>query len=491
MSDRTLRVAEAGLLTTVQDLGRPGLMRFGVTPGGAADRASLILGNLLVGNERGAAALEITLLGPRLTFAVPAVIAITGADLGPALNGAAVPLWQPVRVRSGDELTFTAALANSHGARAYLCIAGGIAVEPVMGSRATDLFGGFGGWQGRALRSGDTLPLGIPSAPPSALLRRRLARERPAFDPDRPLRVVLGPQRDRFTASGVDTFLSAAYTVSPKSDRMGVRLTGPHVEHTRGADMISEGIAHGAVQVPGDGQPIVLLGARQTIGGYPKIATVIDADLDALARYRPGNQIRFTAVEPAVAREESHAYWAALDERAIRSPARPGRGRGTGDSETMTTDDDQLQSFPSWDPLDVARLIEALAAADVTYLKIKHAAAGFRLEIRRGDPPDLVAPSTAATAPAGEARDAELSAPDDLITAPLLGVFYRRPAPDQPPLAEEGARIDAGQPIGLIEVMKTYHEVTSPRAGTLDAFLVGDEDSVQYGDPIARLALPG
>ncbi len=175
MSGATIEVIEPGLLTTVQDLGRTGLLRFGVTTGGALDQAALTLGNRLVGNEPGDAGLELTLVGPRLRFTAPVVLALTGSDLGATLNGQPLPRLQPVRVETGDELAFSPGRAvPGAGARAYLCVAGGIAVEPVMGGRGTDLFGKFGGLEGRALKAGDRLPVGDRGAALDQLARRRL-----------------------------------------------------------------------------------------------------------------------------------------------------------------------------------------------------------------------------------------------------------------------------------------------------------------------------
>ncbi len=498
MVDRSLLVLEPGLLTTVQDLGRPGLARSGVSPGGVLDRAALILGNRLLGNDPGEAALEATLLGPRLRFRGSTVVALTGAALGASLNGARLPRWQPVRIAAGDELAFQPLSdADARGVRAYLCIAGGLVLAPVMGSRSTDLFGGFGGWHGRALRAGDALSLGAPGLPVDQILARRLAASPPEPGPSVKTRVVLGPQAERFTEEGVAAFLGSGYTVSPQADRMGMRLTGPPVTHSRGADLISEGIAHGAVQVPGDGQPIVLLAARQTVGGYPKIATVIGADLDPLGQLRPGDSVHFAAVEPAEARALTLASRAALGEDAVVTTPRahagwtpPGDPTGRGEGGDGVTN--------AWDPAGVTRLIVALREADVTAFRLEVAAEGLdlKLELRRGADDGFLAESEEGVAVASAADETPApvspgsSTPEqsaDLVTAPLLGVFYRRSAPDQPPLAEVGQRVEAGQPIGVLEVMKTYHEVTTPRAGIVAAFLVDDAQFVEYGQPIARL----
>lgn len=473
-----IRVDSPGLLTTVQDLGRPGQARFGVAPGGALDRAALILGNRLLGNDPGAAGLEMTLVGAGVTFTGGVVIALTGADLGARINGQPAPLWQPLAVGAGDRLSFDPGGAGG-GARAYLCLAGGIAVEPVLGSRSTDLIGGFGGWDGRPLRTGDVLPVGEPALPVDDILRRRLKREPPAIEPAFTARVVLGPQRDRFTEHGIETFLGETYAVSASSNRQGIRLSGPPIEHARGADLISEGIAHGAVQVPGDGQPIVLLAARQTVGGYVKIATVAGADLDRLAQLRPHDRLRFQAIEVAEARSALLGYRGRLGEDAIvESPA----AWSGATIERQLSKEEIERVAGTWSPDGVIRVIEAIERAGVTAFALE--VAGLSLRLRR-DGARLVpddGEARPADSPPAEAADRQID-----VVAPVLGVFYRKPAPDQPPLVDVGQQVEAGQVICVLEVMKTYHEVTAPQSGTLVAFLVEDGQFVEYGQAIARL----
>lgn len=472
-----IEVRTPGMLTTVQDLGRPGRARFGVATGGALDRAALILGNRLLGNDPGEAALELTLIGPTLVFTEPTVFALAGADLGGRLNGAAFPIWEPIAARPGDELSF-APPKEAAGARCYLCIAGGIAVEPVMESRATDLIGGFGGVDGRALRAGDRLPIGPAPLPTEAILARQLSENPPPVVRGIAARVVLGPQQDRFTEAGLQTLLTSTFQVSAKSNRQGLRLNGPVIAHTRGADMISEGIAHGAIQVPGDGLPIVLLGARQTVGGYTKIATVIGADLDRFGQARPGDDIRFVSVSVEEARREMLAYRAWLDGIGVIERASVFGGATLTDEMGMPKEIAAVAG--SWDPDGVVRVIEALARSGATSFAIEVASAGLKLEVRReGD------------APSPLPRPPEAAMPEERttsVTAPVLGVLYRRAAPDQPVLIEEGGSVEAGQTICVIEVMKTYHEVTAPRAGQLIAFLVAEGQFVEYGQAIAEIA---
>jgi biotin-dependent carboxylase-like uncharacterized protein len=290
-------VEDAGPLTTVQDLGRPGHLRVGIPASGPMDREAFLLANRLIGNADNAAGLECTLIGPRLAFTDERLIAITGADMAPLLNGAPAPTWGGLRVRAGDVLRLGAARS---GVRAYVAVAGGIETPPVLGSRATYVRGRLGGVEGRALRKGDRLPLG----PTTAARPRRVPPERVPPHGDEPeVAVVLGPQDDRFTARGIAALFEAPYEMLPQNDRMGARLRGPFIEHTRGHDIISDGVALGGIQVVGDGQPIVLLADRQSTGGYTKIGTVCSFDIGRIAQTRPGGRIRFRRVTVA----EAHA----------------------------------------------------------------------------------------------------------------------------------------------------------------------------------------
>ena len=302
-----LEVIAPGLHSTVQDLGRFGCQRFGVPVAGALDAEGLALANALVGNPRDTAALEILHAGPTLAVAAEAVrVVLAGAEAEMALvGGPRIAPWRSIRLVRGERLRIG---ALSGSATAYLAIAGGLALAPVLGSLSTYVRGRLGGLEGRPLAAGDRLPLAAASAEPG--MERGL--ERPPSAPQGPVRVVLGPQADHFTAEAIETLLDAEFTVSAAADRMGMRLDGPRLTHRGAYDIVSDGIATGAIQVPGSGQPIVLLADHQTTGGYPKIATVIAADLPRLGRLRPGDRLRFTAVEAAEAEQAHRAAAAAL-----------------------------------------------------------------------------------------------------------------------------------------------------------------------------------
>jgi biotin-dependent carboxylase-like uncharacterized protein len=299
MSD--LAVADPGLLTTIQDLGRPGYQRVGIPPAGPMDREAFILANRLVGNPDGAAGLELTLKGPTLEVRRACVVAVTGATMGLRVNGAEASAWTALALAPGDTLGFRMVTA---GCRAYLAVAGGLDTPVALGARATYLRGRLGGLGGRALRKGDVLPLGTNRVPAEALVGRAVPPGvRPAYPAQVECRVVLGPQADRFTPAGVAALLGDGFEVTPQADRMGYRLKGPAIEHVRGHDIVSDGIPLGGIQVPGEGQPIVLLVDRQTTGGYTKIATVIGVDIGRLGQTRPGQRVRFRQVTLAEAHQ--------------------------------------------------------------------------------------------------------------------------------------------------------------------------------------------
>jgi allophanate hydrolase len=296
-----LKVLSPGLHTTVQDLGRVGYQNIGVPVSGALDGFAVRLANALVGNAQGMAALEILDSGP--TFEVAADFARlalvgTGASLRMGGEGPRViAAGQSVMLRRGEIVQVT---LGRQSACCYLAVEGGIAVPHVLGSASTYVRAALGGLNGRALQRGDVIPLAVGCASERNELR---APALPSGSPDQPIRVVPGPQQKYFRKEALATLLGAEFRVSKDADRMGMRLDGPLLRHRSGWDIVSDAIATGSIQVPGSGQPIVLLSDHQTTGGYPKIATVISADLPRLGRCRPGDPLRFVAVELEAAEE--------------------------------------------------------------------------------------------------------------------------------------------------------------------------------------------
>lgn len=308
----SLVVESPGLLTTVQDLGRPGFGPLGVSPSGAADSVALRLGNLLVGNKPGAAALEMTLLGGSFVFPDGAAVALTGADLAATLDGRAVEMWTPQTIPPGKRLVCG---STRNFARGYLAVAGGVQVPPFLGSASTHLLSGVGGHNGRALRKGDVLKLG---APAKKILNRKIPKHVLfTLMPSKVLRVTDGPQIDMFSERSKTAFFRGTFSVSESSDRTGLRLEGNRLHsNARDGEMITEGVSLGAVQLTPSGQPIILFVEQQTTGGYPKIANVIGTDLHRLGQLRPRNIIRFERTSFAVAR----SLWME-QEKLLNNPA--------------------------------------------------------------------------------------------------------------------------------------------------------------------------
>lgn len=290
-----IHVIDPGPLTTIQDLGRTGQLRHGIPPSGPIDQTAFVLANRLVGNDDGAAALECTLSGPRFETDGACVIAVTGADVLVTVNDREAPRWSTIALNPRDVVHVGPAAT---AVRAYIALSGGLDVPPILGSRSTYLRGRLGGLGGRALRKGDTLRL-FEAGPPRA--RTVNGGAIPDYAGEPTIHVILGPQADRFTEEGLATFLGESYEMTPQSDRMGARLRGRAIGHRRGHDIISDGIALGGIQVPGDGQPIALLVDRQSTGGYTKIATVCSFDIGRLGQVRPGRRLRFRAIAVAEA----------------------------------------------------------------------------------------------------------------------------------------------------------------------------------------------
>ncbi|HEY1910660.1 MAG TPA: biotin-dependent carboxyltransferase family protein [Vicinamibacterales bacterium] len=293
----SLRVIKPGMQTTVQDEGRWGWQASGVPVAGPMDPVSHRMANALAGNPRDAATLEVTLLGPEIEFEDDRFVAVAGADFEITIDGQAAPLHRGFAVSSGTRLRFG---RRRLGARAYIAVAGGIAVQPLLGSRSTHLVSGMGGVEGRSLRSGDRLPLGAQTprlqAAPSAAQPIIPLPDRHAM-----VRVLAGPQTEYFAPDALDVLQSAPFVVGQDSNRMGFRLDGPRLTHARGADIISDATALGALQVPASGQPILLMADRQTTGGYPKLATVISADIPLAGQLAPSDRVSFVVCTPRTA----------------------------------------------------------------------------------------------------------------------------------------------------------------------------------------------
>lgn len=304
----SITILNPGMLTSVQDLGRIGYQQFGVSVSGVMDPRSASIANILVGNDEGEAVLECTMMGPHIRFDAPNIIAITGV-LGATLDGQRIDTYRAIPVNAGQTLRFTMLRT---GCRAFVAFAGGLDIPVVMGSRSTNMKAKIGGYQGRKLQKDDVIGF---RAPKTDLKNLGLRHTSPEFMPraEYKLRIVLGPQDDAFTERGITTFLSSVYTLTPEFDRMGCRLDGELIEHVKSGDIISDGIAFGAVQVPSAGKPIIMLADRQTTGGYAKIANVISADFRILAQLKAGDKVRFEKVSIAAAQEALLAQRATLN----------------------------------------------------------------------------------------------------------------------------------------------------------------------------------
>jgi antagonist of KipI len=304
-----LRVEDAGMFTTIQDLGRPGRRAAGVPPGGAMDRFAMAAANLLVGNPEGAAGLECALSGPALVALRSCVVAVTGADFAPTLSGVPVAGWTGVFLSEGDRLAFA---GRRSGARAYVAIAGGLEADQWLGSASTYLLVGRGGVHGRTLSAGDELRTAGPEPRPAVAGRCLAVGLRPPYRAEPELAGVAGPHARTLSPASRRAFFAERWTVSRDADRMGYRLEGETLE-VRTDELVSFGLAMGCVQVPPAGQPILLMADHQTAGGYAVVAGVARCDLPLAAQLLPGEHLRFREVTVEAAQAEWRRQRAALD----------------------------------------------------------------------------------------------------------------------------------------------------------------------------------
>ena len=303
-----LHVSEPGLFTTVQDLGRPNAISAGVQAGGAMDRFAHSAANLLVGNDPALATLECTLSGPHLLAEHACLIAITGADFDPRVNGAPAPAWTSIFLGAGDTLTFA---GRREGARMYIAVAGGVEADRWLGSLSTNVVAGRGGKHGRSLKAGDTITVAGEARKPAVSGRIVPEQVRPAYS-DHTLHAIVGPHLKRLAPDSRRLLFQARYKVSRDADRMGYRLDGPQLA-TSGEELLSFGLVPGAVQVPRSGQPILLMADHQTAGGYPVVATVVSAALPIAAQLLPGDELRLAEITVERARTMRVALAGALE----------------------------------------------------------------------------------------------------------------------------------------------------------------------------------
>lgn len=299
----SVTIRQPGILTTIQDLGRYKAQKYGVIVGGAMDSVSLRLANMIVGNEQDEGALEVVLFGLSFEFNKETLIAITGGQLHPTIDGEPAPMWRPILVKKGSILKFQ---SGHSGSRAYVAFAGGMKVPKVLESKSTYVNAVIGGYKGRALKKDDVLQFGELSYISKGLidkLKQSTSNDWSVnyraflnFKKHETIRILKGAEFDKFTEESIDSLLNEQYTLTTHADRMGYLLEGHPLKMTEEFDLISEGVTFGTIQVPTSGQPIILMADRQTAGGYPKIAQVITADLPKLAQSLPMNQLSFEVV---------------------------------------------------------------------------------------------------------------------------------------------------------------------------------------------------
>lgn len=292
-----IKILNPGLLSSIQDSGRFDYQQYGMPVAGAMDLDSLHLANLCVGNNRNEACIEATILGPSIEFQNDTYIAICGAVIPVLINDNEAEQNCSLKVKKGDVLSFG---PIQNGCRIYIAFAGGLLVPELMESKSTYLRGKFGGFYGKALTAGNEIEINNVTSLPIKRIPSDLLSD---YKKESEIRVTAGADVKRFTKDGIRNFLCSEYTISPQSDRMGYRLAGKKIKHTDGADIISSGIGTGTIQVPGHGEPIIMMSDHQTVGGYTKIANVISADLPLLGQMKPGDKIRFKEVSLEFAQE--------------------------------------------------------------------------------------------------------------------------------------------------------------------------------------------
>lgn len=437
-----IEIIDPGMFTTIQDLGRRGYQKYGIPPSGAIDSYSAKLANLLVGNRKEEACLEATVSAPTLGFKEKSWVAVTGLGWKPKLNGKELPLWESFPVARGDKLSID---STGRGMRVYIAFSGGIDVHQVLGSKSTYARANLGGFKGRALQKGDELK--IPS--PEKVVPQSIPEPFRTDINFEDIGVILGPQDEKFTEEGIENLLTSKYEVQADSDRMGIRLDGPPIDHHGGADIISEPVAGGSIQVPGNGKPIILLADRQTTGGYTKVATVVKAEGPSLAQMRPGQEVSFREVSLERAYE-------------LREELR----RNLSEVETKLKE----EKLTSVRDLDVSMGDENYSVG----VKLKSAE---KLETTVGEETFTI--SLVKTRRSKETT--ESSEKESSVPAPMPGEILSIQV-------SKGDEISEGAKLLTIEAMKMENTITAPFRGVVSRINVSVGDQVKDGEELLKIA---
>ena len=472
-----IRLTNSGMFTTVQDEGRSGNQRTGFSVSGAMDSYSFRLANLLAGNDSKEAVLEMTVSGASVTFTSPSVIALTGADCGPMLNGRPVNMYQSIRVETGNELQ-TGPMKK--GMFSYIAFAGGLELPEVMGSRSTSTRYGIGGYKGRALEGGDCIEIKLPAEE----LKNHQSRHLPGMTVINEtdvveIRMIPASKSPYFRKEAVNHFLKSDYTVSARSDRMGYRLNGPKVEMMGAKDVFSEATVLGVIQIPPDGQPIVLLADRQTTGGYPVIGTVITADIPKLVQCSFGKHIRFSNVSLSEAqkllKQQEHFF-----ETLKKEISEPNFTSENGLKNDRTAHHNREEE---WDTGKIKTVVNAFNESSLTFFAYEDDAIRLEMDKRLIQPKEKVKKNRPEKNTLQEADTADRK----IISSTLVGTFHDQPYPEGPPFVEEGFRVEAGQTVGRIEAMNLSHDVKTDVAGIVRSVFVRNGQMVEYGQPIMEV----
>ena len=377
MKNNLIEIIDPGVLSTIQDLGRFGYQKYGVPVSGAMDQFAYRIGNILVNNDQNSPSIETTVFGLKLKFLKDTVFSITGANLSPTINQKSVPMWQSIVANQNDTLELHSPL---DGCRSYISFEGGISVPETLGSKSTYANSNFAGLNGRSLITGDILT-NHKTFEPSKYVQRRLPPKilPPTYDHDHQIRVILGPQQRSFTAQGIETFQNSEYIVSDQSNRIGYRLEGKKIEHFGSSDILSDGTMMGSIQIPGNGNPIILMSDRGVTGGYPKIATIISSDISKIAQALPGDKIKFLVISNREAESiliETENLIQKIYENSSKSlNERLNILINDISFEVIDEENELITTKESFDPID----IEMIAAR----VKTTHDEHDFNIEIRR------------------------------------------------------------------------------------------------------------